>query len=83
MLNMCNGKLSPFLQLSYKDGGAHGMGICPGQAPMTMSPFCLLWVKTVPPEEDSASGGVLAGQIQSLIAISSVSYAFASQLQLR
>ena len=46
------------------------MGICPGQAPMTMSSFCLFRVKTVPSEEDSASCEVLAGLIQSLIAVS-------------
>ena len=48
------------------------MGICPGQAPMTMCPFCLFRVKIVPSEEDSASCGVLAGLIQSLIAVSTL-----------
>ena len=54
------------------------MGICPRQAAMAMamSPFCFLWVKTVPSEEGSASCGVLAGLILSVIAISSVNYAF-------
>ena len=55
------------------------MGICPGQAPMTMSSFCLFRVKTVPSEEDSASCEVLAGLIQSVIAISSAHYAFSSK----
>ena len=50
------------------------MGICRGHAPMTMSSFCLLGVKTVPSEEDSASCEVLAGLIQSLIAVSNVNY---------
>ena len=45
------------------------MGICPGQVPKTMSPFCLLRVKTVPSEKDSASCGVLVDPVQSLIAI--------------
>ena len=48
------------------------MGIRPGQAPITMSSFCLLRVETVPSEEDSASCEVHAGLIQSLIAVSSV-----------
>ena len=59
------------------------MGVCPGQAPMAMSPFCLLRVKTVPSEEDSASCEVLAGLIQSLIAVSSANYAFSSKPSLR
>ena len=59
------------------------MGICPGQAPMTMSSFCLFRVKTVPSEEDSASCEVLAGLIQSVIAISSAHYAFSSKSTLR
>ena len=59
------------------------MGICPGQAPMAMSPFCLLQVRNVPSEEDSASCEVLAGLIQSVIAISSAHYAFSSKPTLR
>ena len=59
------------------------MGICPGQAPMAMSPFCLLRVRNVPSEEDSASCEVLAGLIQSVIAISSAHYAFSSKPTLR
>ena len=59
------------------------MGICLGQAPMTMISFCLLRVKTVPSEEDSASCEVLAGLIQSLIAVSSANYAFSSKPSLR
>ena len=59
------------------------MGICPGQAPMTIGPFCLLWVNVVPSEEDSASYGVLADLIQSFIAIGSVNYTFALKLPLR
>ena len=59
------------------------MGICPGQALMTMSSFCLLRVKTVPSEEDSASCEVLAGLIQSLIAVSSANYALSSKPSLR
>ena len=59
------------------------MGICPGQAPMTMSSFILLRVKTVPSEEDSTSCEVLAGLIQSLIAVSSANYALSSELSLR
>ena len=59
------------------------MGICPGQASMTMSSFCLLRVKTVPSEEDSASCEVLAGLIKSLIAVSSANYALSSKLSLR
>ena len=59
------------------------MGICPGQAPMTMSSFCLFRVETVPSEEDSASREVLAGLIQSLIAVSSANYAFSSKPSLR
>ena len=59
------------------------MGICPGQAPMAMSPFCLLRVRNVPSEEDSASCEVLAGLIQSVIAISSAHYAFSSKSTLR
>ena len=58
------------------------MGICPGQAPMTMSSFCLFRVKTVPSEEDSACE-VLAGLIQNLIAVSSANYAFSSKPSLR
>ena len=59
------------------------MGICPGQAPIVICPFCLLRVKTVPSEEDSASCGVLAGLIQSLIAVSNVNYALSSKLPFR
>ena len=59
------------------------MGICPGQAPMAMSPFCLLRVRNVPSEEDSASCEVLAGLIQSVIVISSAHYAFSSKPTLR
>ena len=59
------------------------MGIYPGQAPMTMSSFCLFRVKTVPSEEDSASCEVLAGLIQSLFALSSAHYAFSSKPSLR
>ena len=50
---------------------------------MTMSLFCLLRVKTVPSEEDSASCEVLAGLIQSLIAVNTVNYALSSKLPLR
>ena len=50
---------------------------------MTMSSFCLFRVKTVPSEEDSASCEVLAGLIQSVIAISSAHYAFSSKSTLR
>ena len=57
------------------------MGICPGQAPMTMSSFCLFRVKTVPSEEDSASSEVLAGLIS--IVVSSANYAFSSKPSLR
>ena len=59
------------------------MGICPRQAPMTMSSFCLLRVKTLPSEEDSASCEVLACLVQSLIAVSSANYALFSKLSLR
>ena len=59
------------------------MGICPGQAPMSMSSFCLFRVGTVPSEDDSASCEVLAGLIQSLIAVSSANYAFSSKPSLR
>ena len=59
------------------------MGICPGQAPMTMSSFCLFRVKTVPSEEDSASCEVLAGLIQCLTAVSSAIYASFSKSLLR
>ena len=59
------------------------MDICPGQALMTMSSFCLLRVKTVPSEEDSSSCEVLAGLIQSLVAVSSANYALFSKLSLR
>ena len=59
------------------------MDYWPGQAPMTMSSFCLFRVKTVSSEEDSASCEVLAGLIQSLIAVSSANYAFSSKPSLR
>ena len=59
------------------------MGICSGQTPMTIGPFCLLRVEVVPSEEDSASCGVLDDLIQSFIAIGSVSYTFALKLPLR
>ena len=58
------------------------MGICPRQVPIALSPFCLLRVKTVPSEEDFASRGVLAGLIQSVIAISSVNYALSLDYRL-
>ena len=64
-------------------GGTHALGICPGQPPITMSPFCLLRVTTVPSEEDSASCEVLAGLIQSLIDATSANYAFPSKPSLR
>ena len=47
------------------------MGVCPGQAPIPIDPFCLLRVKVVPSEEDSASCGVLADIFQSATAIHS------------
>ena len=59
------------------------MGMYPGQAPMTIGPYCLLRVNVVPSEEDSASCGVLADLVQSFIAISSVIYTFALKLPLR
>ena len=59
------------------------VGICQGHALIAMSPFCLLRVKTVPSEEDSASCAELAGLIQSLIAVSNVNYALSSNLPLR
>ena len=59
------------------------MGMCPGQAPMTIGPICLLRVEVVPSEEDSASCGVLADLVQSFIAIGSVNYTFALELSLR
>ena len=58
------------------------MGMCPGQAPMTIGPFCLLGVKVVPSEEHSASCGVLADLIQSFIAIGSVNYTFSFKIPL-
>ena len=73
----------PIVVVGNRVGGTHGMGIYPGQAPMTMSSFCLLRVKAVPSEEDSASCGVLADLIQSLIAVSSAIYAFSSKPSLR
>ena len=63
--------------------GTHDMGICLGHASMTMSSFCLFWVKSVPSEEDSASCEVLAGLIQSLIAVNSANYAFFSKPSFR
>ena len=59
------------------------MGVCPEQAPIAIGPFCLLRVKVVLSEEDSASYGVLVDLVQSLIAIRSVNYAFLSKLPLR
>ena len=67
------------------------MGICPGQAPMTMTSFCLFRVKTVTSEEvpllyllnHSASCEVLAGLVQSLTAVNSANYAFLSKSSLR
>ena len=59
------------------------MGVCPGQAPMAIDPFCLLRVRPVPSEEDSASCGVLADFFQSVTAIYSVIYAFLLKLPLR
>ena len=59
------------------------MGVYLGQAPMTLSPFCLLRVKPVQSQEDSASCEVLAGLIQSLIAVSIANYAFSSKPSLR
>ena len=59
------------------------MGICPGQTPIAMSPFCFLRVKSAPSDEDSAFCGVLAGLIQSIIAISNVNYAFSTKLRFR
>ena len=69
--------------VTIRVGGTHDMGICPGQAPMTMSSFCLFRVKTVQSEEDSASCEVLAGLIQPLIAVSSANYVFSSKPSLR
>ena len=43
-----------------------------------INPICLLRVKVVPSEEDSAPCGVLADPVQSLVAIDSVNYAFLS-----
>ena len=59
------------------------MGVCPGQAPITIDPVCLLRVRDVPLEEDSASCGVLADIFQSVTAIHSANYAFLSKIPLR
>ena len=59
------------------------MGVCPGQAPTTIGPFCLLRVKIVPSEEDSASRGVLVDLFQSVTAVHSANYAYLSKLPLR
>ena len=59
------------------------MGVCPGKAPMTIDPFCLLRVKIIPSEEDSASCGALADFFQSVTAIHSAKYAFLSDLSLK
>ena len=65
------------------DGGTHDMGICLGQAQIAISPFCPFVFKIAPSDEDSSSCEVLAGLIQSLIAISNVKYALTSKLPLR
>ena len=59
------------------------MGVCSGQAPITIDLFCLLRVQDVPSEEDSASCGALADFFQSVTAIHSAKYAFLSHLPLR
>ena len=59
------------------------MGVCPGQAPITIDPFCLLRVQDVPSEEDSASCGVLADLFLCVTGIHSANYAFLSKLPLR
>ena len=56
------------------------MGICPGRAPIGIDPFCLLRVKVVPSEEDSASCGVLVDLLQSVTAIHSANYAFSVEI---
>ena len=58
------------------------MGMCPGQAPMTIGPLCLLRVKTVQSQENSASCGVLADLIQYFISIGSVNYTFSVKIPL-
>ena len=56
------------------------MGVCPGQAPIAIDPFCFHRVKVVPSEEDSASCGVLVDLFQSVTAIRSVKYAFSIEI---
>ena len=56
------------------------MGVCPGEAPIAIDPVCLLRVKVVPSEEDSASFGVFVDLFQSVTAIRSVRYAFSVEI---
>ena len=74
----CNGKLSrsPFGYWGW-------MNSWHGQAPIVMSPFCLIRVKKFQWEEDSPSCGVLDGLIQSLLAVNNMNYALSSNLPLR
>ena len=58
------------------------MGVCPGQAPITMEPFFPLGIRDVLAEEDSASC-VTAVFVQSTTAIQRANYAFLSKLPLR
>ena len=66
-----------------REGRTYNMGVCPGQAPIAIDPFCLLRVKIVPSEENSASCGALAYTSQSVTAIHSAIYAFSSKFSLR
>ena len=82
-VSICNDKLSPGRHFVIEWWRYLQHGYVPGTAPMTISPFCLLRVKVVPSEEDSASCGVLADLMQTFIAIGSVNYTFALILPLR
>ena len=71
--------LSP-MSFRHRAGGTYGMGVCPGQAPIATDPFCLLRVKVVQSEENSAFCGVLVDIFQSVTAIRSANYTFSIKI---
>ena len=71
-MSPCNEKLLPLSLFDHRPGGTYNMGVCLGNAPLVLGPFCLLRVNVVPSEEDSVSYRVLIDVFQSVTAIGSL-----------
>ena len=82
-MNVCNDKLSPCRHFIIEWWRYLRYRYMPGTGSHDHRPILPHSGKVVPSEEDSASGGVLADLIQSVIAVNSANYALSSKLSLR